>query len=332
MGSWNTLIYQSFVFVALTAFLAVFAPADAKLWVAVCGIACLVLFLAFSFWRHKEIRRLASQIDEVLHNGRSLDFTSYREGDVAVLANELGKMVARLSRLSDSLSKERNALADALADISHQTRTPLTAISLRLPAIEAAEDPRERKRLVRELESMIERMSWLQTTLLKIAKVDAGAIHVERRKVLVDEIVQRAIKPLEPSFDLRDISLLVELDEDVAFQGDLLWSAEAIQNIAKNCMEHTPAGGAVRIKASENALATTIIITDTGAGFAEADLPHLFDRFYRGTNANAPEKEGFGIGLSLAQSLISVQGGTIRAGNSAEGGARFQIAFPKITV
>lgn len=332
MGSWNTLIYQSFVFVALTAFLAVFAPADAKLWVAVCGIACLVLFLVFSFWRHKEIRRLASQIDEVLHNGRSLDFTSYREGDVAVLANELGKMVARLSRLSDSLSKERNALADALADISHQTRTPLTAISLRLPAIEAAEDPRERKRLVRELESMIERMSWLQTTLLKIAKVDAGAIHVERRKVLVDEIVQRAIKPLEPSFDLRDITLLVELDEDVAFQGDLLWSAEAIQNIAKNCMEHTPAGGAVRIKASENALATTIIITDTGAGFAEADLPHLFDRFYRGTNANAPEKEGFGIGLSLAQSLISVQGGTIRAGNSAEGGARFQIAFPKITV
>lgn len=332
MGSWNTLIYQSFVFVALTAFLAVFAPADAKLWVAVCGIACLVLFLAFSFWRHKEIRRLASQIDEVLHNGRSLDFTSYREGDVAVLANELGKMVARLSRLSDSLSKERNALADALADISHQTRTPLTAISLRLPAIEAAEDPRERKRLVRELESMIERMSWLQTTLLKIAKVDAGAIHVERRKVLVDEIVQRAIKPLEPSFDLRDITLLVELDEDVAFQGDLLWSAEAIQNIAKNCMEHTPAGGTVRIKASENALATTIIITDTGAGFAEADLPHLFDRFYRGTNANAPEKEGFGIGLSLAQSLISVQGGTIRAGNSAEGGARFQIAFPKITV
>lgn len=332
MGSWNTLIYQSFVFVALTAFLAVFAPADAKLWVAVCGLVCLVLFLAFSFWRHKEIRRLASQIDEVLHNGRSLDFTSYREGDVAVLANELGKMVARLSRLSDSLSKERNALADALADISHQTRTPLTAISLRLPAIEAAEDPRERKRLVRELESMIERMSWLQTTLLKIAKVDAGAIHVERRKVLVDEIVQRAIKPLEPSFDLRDITLLVELDEDVAFQGDLLWSAEAIQNIAKNCMEHTPAGGAVRIKASENALATTIIITDTGAGFAEADLPHLFDRFYRGTNANAPEKEGFGIGLSLAQSLISVQGGTIRAGNSAEGGARFQIAFPKITV
>ncbi len=332
MGSWNTLIYQSFVFVALTAFLAVFAPADAKLWVAVCGLACLVLFLAFSFWRHKEIRRLASQIDEVLHNGRSLDFTSYREGDVAVLANELGKMVARLSRLSDSLSKERNALADALADISHQTRTPLTAISLRLPAIEVAEDPRERKRLVRELESMIERMSWLQTTLLKIAKVDAGAIHVERRKVLVDEIVQRAIKPLEPSFDLRDITLLVELDEDVAFQGDLLWSAEAIQNIAKNCMEHTPAGGAVRIKASENALATTIIITDTGAGFAEVDLPHLFDRFYRGTNANEPEKEGFGIGLSLAQSLISVQGGTIRAGNSAEGGARFQIAFPKITV
>jgi signal transduction histidine kinase len=332
MGSWNTLIFQSLFFGALTVFFVAFAPPEARPWIAACGLACLVLFIVLSFRRHKEIRRLAAQIDKVLHNGRSIDFTSYREGDVAVLANELGKMVARLSRLSDSLSKERNALADALADISHQTRTPLTAISLRLPTIEAEEDPRERKRLLRELESMIERMSWLQTTLLKIAKVDAGAIHVEQREVFAAEAVRRAIAPLEPSFDLRDIALEVELDEKATFQGDLLWSAEAIQNIAKNCMEHTPAGGMVRIKASENALATTIVITDTGAGFAEADLPYLFDRFYRGANANAPEQEGFGIGLALAQSLISVQGGTIRANNTAEGGARFQIAFPKITV
>lgn len=332
MGSWNTLVYQSLAFIAITVLLVVFSPGEAKLWVASCGAACLTLFIVFSIWRHKEIRRLAGQIDEVLHNGRSIDLASYREGDVAVLANELGKMVARLSRLSNSLSKERNALADALADISHQTRTPLTAISLRLPVIEAAEDASERKRLVRELESMIERMSWLQTTLLKIAKADAGAIHVEQRTVSAAEAIQRALAPLEPSFDLRDIALIVELEGDATFQGDLLWSAEAIQNIAKNCMEHTPAGGMVRIRASENALATTIVITDTGAGFAEADLPHLFERFYRGSNANAPTQEGFGIGLSLAQSLISVQGGTIRAGNAAEGGARFQIAFPKITV
>lgn len=97
-------------------------------------------------------------------------------------------------------------------------------------------------------------------------------------------------------------------------------------------MEHTPAGGSVIITADENALATTITITDSSAGFDEADLPHLFERFYRGTNVNAPQAEGFGIGLSLAQSLISVQGGTLRAENALNGGARFQIAFPKLIV
>lgn len=332
MGSWNTFIYQSLAFVIVIALASICAPGEAKPWIVICGAACLALFVVFSLWRHREIRRLAGQIDEVLHNGRSINLTSYREGDVAVLANELGKMVARLSRLSDSLSKERNALADALADISHQTRTPLTAIGLRLPAIENADDPAERKRLVRELESMIERMSWLQTTLLKIAKADAGAIHVEAREVFAAEAIQRAVLPLEPSFDLRDITLVLESDERASFQGDLLWTAEAIQNITKNCMEHTPAGGTVRITANENALATTITVTDTGAGFTDDDLPHVFERFYRGTNANAPTQEGFGIGLALAQSLISVQGGTIRASNAAEGGACFQIAFPKITV
>lgn len=332
MGSWNTFICQSLAFVIVIALASICAPGEAKPWIVICGAACLALFIAFSLWRHREIRRLAGQIDEVLHNGRSINLTSYREGDVAVLANELGKMVTRLSRLSDSLSKERNALADALADISHQTRTPLTAIGLRLPAIENADDPAERKRLVRELESMIERMSWLQTTLLKIAKADAGAIHVEAREVFAAEAIQRAVLPLEPSFDLRDITLVLESDERASFQGDLLWTAEAIQNIAKNCMEHTPAGGTVRITANENALATIITVTDTGAGFTDDDLPHVFERFYRGTSAIASTQEGFGIGLALAQSLISVQGGTIRASNAAEGGACFQIAFPKITV
>lgn len=332
MGSWRTLLYQTLAFAGAIAVFILLAPDDARLWVAICGMICIVLFLAFSLWRHKELRDLAARVDEVLHQGRSLDLTHYREGDIAVLANELGKMVARLSRLSETLSDERNALADALADISHQIRTPLTAISLRLPAIENADDPLERKRLVRELETMIERMAWLQTTLLKIAKADANAIHVEQREVHASEVVERAVLPLEASFDLHDITLVRDLDKAATFQGDLSWSVEALQNVIKNCMEHTPAGGSVTIVAQEDALATTITVTDTGAGFSADDLPHLFERFYRGTNANDASNEGFGIGLALARSLISVQGGTIRAYNAPEGGACFKIAFPKLIV
>lgn len=332
MGSWGTLLKQCIAIAVAVAIVACIAPSDARLWVVVCGLVSLALFICFSLWRYKEIRDLAAQIDTVLHSGRAIDLTTYREGDVAVLANELGKMVARLARLSDSLTKERNALADALADISHQIRTPLTAISLRLPAIEQADDSLERKRLVRELETMIERLSWLQTTLLKIAKADAGAIHVERQDLLASEVIDRALAPLEASFDLRGIEIVRNMDASATFTGDLLWSAEALQNILKNCMEHTPSGGTVTIVAREDAIATSIIISDSGPGIAEEDLPHLFERFYRGTNDDSSAPDGFGIGLALARSLISIQGGAVRADNVSEGGACFRITFPKLIV
>ena len=374
--------------VALMAVLAWAAPSEAKPWVAGTGAVLLAVFLVVSLYRHRQIRRLAEEIDEVLHSGRTVGFSNCREGDVAVLANELSKMVSRLSRTRDQLSRERNALADSLADVSHQIRTPLTAITLMLPVVERADDARERKRAVRELESMIERVSWLVTTLLKIAKVDAGAMHVEQREVRGAEVARRAVAPLATAMDLRDVNLVLELDETATFQGDAPWTAEAVENIAKNCMEHTPPGGTVTVAVSEDALATTIAVSDTGPGIAPEDLPHIFERFYRGRglvpaspelapegatevapyrrlrskpsrlentdptdrmqvdpvggdlgrpwaddNGNdARQPAGFGIGLSLAQALVSAQGGTLRASNNPAGGARFEIAFPKLVV
>lgn len=320
---------------ALVAVLAWAAPSEVKPWVAGTGAVLLAVFLVVSLYRHRQIRRLAEEIDEVLHSGRTVDFSNCREGDVAVLANELSKMVSRLSRTRDQLARERNALADSLADVSHQIRTPLTAITLMLPVVERADDARERKRAVRELESMIERVSWLVTTLLKIAKVDAGATHVEQREVRAAEVARRAVAPLATAMDLRDVNLVLELDETATFQGDAPWTAEAVENIAKNCMEHTPPGGTVTVAVSEDALATTIAVSDTGPGIAPEDLPHIFERFYRGgavEEANVAQPAGFGIGLSLAQALVSAQGGTLRASNNPDGGARFEIAFPKLVV
>ena len=344
MGSRSALVRQCAVLVVVIAAFVWAAPVDAKPWLAGLGAVALGFFLAISLRRHREVSRLAEEVDEVLHSGRRVDFSNCREGDVAVLANELGKMTSRLARTSEQLSEERNALADSLADVSHQIRTPLTAITLMLPVVERADDARERKRAVRELEAMIERVSWLVTTLLKIAKVDAGAMRVERREVRAADVVHRAVAPLEAAMDLRDVALVLSLDAGATFHGDAPWSAEAVENIVKNCMEHTPAGGTVYVVASEDALATTITVDDTGTGIAPEDLPHIFDRFYRGGGeaattaeaAAAPEDArqpaGFGIGLSLAQALVSAQGGTLRAANNAHGGAHFEIAFPKLVV
>lgn len=316
---------------------------------AAAGFALTVLFVGISLARYRQIARLAAEIDEVLHSGRAVDFSNCREGDLAVLESELSKLVARLARANADLETEKRALADALADVSHQIRTPLTAASLVVGKLERADDAAARRRVCRELESHVDRVSWLVTTLLKIAKLDAGALSFDTAPTRVRTVVERAVAPLAATFDLHDVVLRIDV-ADESFEGDARWTAEAVENVVKNCLEHTPAGGEVRVRASEDALAMRVVVEDSGPGIAPEDLPHVFERFYRGRrdaqvassaslspgdagDASAPSRlEGFGIGLSLAQAIVSAQGGTLRASNRAEGGASFEITFPKLVV
>lgn len=335
MGSYSTLIRQSAVLVALVTAVAVLCAVAGSTaavpWVCAVGVVALLFFVVVSVRRHREVARLAAEIDEVLYEGRHIDFSTCREGDVAVLSSELAKMVARLTRTATQLDEERGALSDALADISHQVRTPLTAMNLMLPAIERADDPAERRALTRRLERMIDRVGWLVTALLRIARLDAGAMTMEKRPVNAATMIERAVAPLRTAYDVRGIELAIQVKGDASFLGDERWSAEALENIAKNCMEHTPEGGQVTITAEEDALATTIVVVDSGPGIAAEDLPHVFERFYRRNSGN-DEAEGFGIGLALTRALIAAQGGVVRAANDPDQGARFEIAFPKLIV
>ena len=140
MGSSRTFTWQCIALVAIVVVFALVAPVESKFWVMLTGLPAAAFFIVVSLARHQQIKRLAGEIDEVLHNGRRIDFSTSSEGDVAVLTNELQKMVARLARTTEQLEAERNALANSLADISHQIRTPLTAITLMLPSIERAEE------------------------------------------------------------------------------------------------------------------------------------------------------------------------------------------------
>lgn len=310
----------------------VFAGTAAGLAACAASLAACALFCVFSFLRYREIMRLASEIDEVLHGGRRVDFTDCREGDVAVLRNEVSKMTVRLSRTAEQLDTEKNALAEALADVSHQIRTPLTAIELMVPIIERADGEEERARRLHELESMVDRVSWLVTSLLKMARFDAGAARLQKRSVDAATVARAAVEPLAIALDIRGIECSIDADGVTRFEGDQAWTTEAVGNIVKNCMEHTPTGGAIAIRVTEDTVAVRISVSDTGPGISDEDLPHVFERFYRGSPTITRKQQGFGIGLALAQSYISAQGGTLRASNQDTGGARFDITFPKMTV
>lgn len=284
------------------------------------------IFCVFTKARYKSIARISDQIDLVLHNVEHLFISDSEEGELSILSSEIQKMTLRIREQNDTLKKEKEHLADSLADIAHQLRTPLTSVNLILSLLANSSDEKERKAFVRETEELLVKMDWLLTSLLKLSRLDAGVVAFQCQQVDVREMVSAAVRPLAISMELRTIDLTVDVPEGMVIKGDAGWLSEALQNIIKNCMESTGEGGKIEIHCAENPLFAEITIHDSGKGFEKEDLSHLFDRFYRGNNENAA---GYGIGLALCKMILTRQDGTITAKNHPQGGASFIIRFPK---
>ncbi len=283
-------------------------------------------FFAFTKARYKSIARISDQIDLVLHNADHLYIGESDEGELSILQSEITKMTLRIREQNDALKKEKEHLADSLADIAHQLRTPLTSVNLILSLLENNPDENERKALIRETKELFVQMDWLLTSLLKLSRLDAGIVVFQSEQIDVNALVCAALRPFLISMELHGIALQTDVPEGIIIQGDFGWLSEAIQNIIKNCIESAGENGKIEIVCRSNPLFTEIAIHDSGAGFEKEDLPCLFDRFYRGKNAGAT---GYGIGLALCKMIITRQGGTITAKNHPQGGAIFTIRFPK---
>ena len=278
----------------------------------------------------KSLRRLSGEMDRILHGSGELVLGNYEEGEISILRDEIYKMTVRLREQSETLTEDKEALADSLADISHQIRTPLTTLNLMTARMmQEGDDPEQRKRILREMNRMLERIEWLITALLKISKLDAGAICLEPADISMEGFLKKVMEPFEFQMDLRDQRCRIEGAEGMTFTADEAWTMEAVRNVVKNSLEYTPDGKALEISCVNNPLYTEISVCDSGPGIDPEDLPHLFDRFYKGKNAGS---SSFGIGLALAQSIMSRQNGVIRAENRKEGGSRFRIRFYKQTI
>lgn len=284
------------------------------------------VFFTFTKERYKSIAKISDQIDLVLYNADHLYIAECDEGELSILQSEIKKMTLRIREQNDALKKEKKHLADSLADIAHQLRTPLTSVNLILSLLENNYDENDRKALIRETKELFVQMDWLLNSLLKLSRLDAGIVVFQRENIDVNKLICTALRPLLIPMELHDTTLKVDVPKKIIIQGDFGWLSEAIQNILKNCMESAGENGKIEIGCTDNPLFSEITIHDNGKGFEKEDLPCLFDRFYRGKNSSAT---GYGIGLALCKIIITRQGGTISAKNHVQGGAIFSIRFPK---
>lgn len=300
----------------------------AGLTVVVLSLLLMLIFCIGTYKRYRRIASLADAINQVLHGDNSIDFDNYSEGELSILHSEIYKMTVRLREQQQKLLSDKEYLADSLADISHQIRTPLTSINLLVERLSASGLTDEcRHQLTNELYGLLDRIDWLITTLLKISKLDAGTVQFNKDTVSLEMLINKSCAPLLIPVELRGQELIICAEGN--FYGDSAWTSEAVGNIVKNCMEHTPDGGKIEIEAAENALYSEIVIKDNGTGISPEDLPHIFERFYKGKDSDG---KSFGIGLALSRMIIAGQKGTVKAENRKNTGAMFTLRFYKGTV
>lgn len=283
------------------------------------------LYEAQLYRRRQTAKRLCDEIDRILRGEDRIDFDEYREGELSVLAAEIHKMTVRLREQNAALRKEKQFAKEALEDISHQLRTPLTSVMMILglmggPGLTEA----ERMDYLRELYELLSRMKWLIETMLSLSRIEADAVRFAREPVSCRALIDRAVETVSVTAELKGVEIQSDLNGEPGFVGDLRYTAEALVNLLKNAIEHTPPGGTVTVTAKGTVGSTVITIADTGEGIPEAELPYIFERFRRATEYI---KNGFGIGLAFAKKVISAQDGSLKAANRSTGGAVFTIRF-----
>ncbi|MRX74268.1 sensor histidine kinase [Bacillus lacus] len=297
--------------------------------IAVGLTAALIIASAviFTWRRYKKLEKLADYLRIISSGEYSLDVRDNEEGELSILKNEIYKVTLRLSEQGLQLQRDKSKLTDAISDISHQLKTPLTSMMMMSDLLQNMDLEREkRSEFTRNITVQLERMDWLVSSLLKLSKMDAGTLIFKKEPVLVADLVKRAAEPVAIPMEVKEQTLFVSGDEGASFLGDANWTAEALINILKNCVEHTPQGGSITITFEENPLYTMIKINDNGKGISKNDLPYIFKRFYKGENAG---EDSVGIGLAMSYSIVKSQSGDIEVDSECGSGSSFCIKFYK---
>ncbi|MCR5501400.1 MAG: HAMP domain-containing histidine kinase [Lachnospiraceae bacterium] len=306
----------------------VFGGVPACLLILLLGTLLTALFAGLTKRRYGDIEALNSYLSKVLAGEEAPDIIDQEEGELSILKTNIYKATSTLQYQKEILAGDKAALSNAIADISHQLKTPLTSMIVMNDLLKTEEDKGKRAEFLKTQSDQFDRMNWLIQTLLKLSKIDAGTIVMNPEEIGTDTLIKEVMRPFEVQMELKNISLRKPVSGTV-IRCDGNWTVEALQNIVKNCIEHMDDGGQLSISANDTNLYTEILIKDTGCGIAQEDLPHIFERFYKGKNAG---KDSVGIGLALAKTIIESQRGTISVESKEGAGTVFSVRIYKTII
>lgn len=288
-------------------------------------IIVTILIINYKNKKSKKIENIINYIEEINKKNYNLKIEENTEDELSNLTNELYKITIMLKEQAELSKKDKNVLQRSLEDISHQIKTPLTSISIMLDNIK--ENPQmdlhTRQEFIYEISRQIEWINWLVISLLKLSKLDSNTVDFKHEEINAENLINNVIKNLAIPLDIKQQSVIVTGNNET-FIGDYNWELEALTNIVKNCIEHTPENKKIYINCEKNNFNTKIVIRDEGNGIDREDIKHIFERFYKGKNSS---ENSVGIGLALSKSIIEKDNGYILCTSEVGKGTNFEIKY-----
>lgn len=287
-----------------------------------------IIFFKYNHSESKKINEITKYIEEINRGNYKLNIEENTEDELSILKNELYKITIMLKEVAENSQKDKTTLKDSLSDISHQIKTPITSILIMLDNILSDENMPEdiKKDFIKDIKREIINIKFLVESILKLSKIDSNSIKFIKKEVLIKDIINEAVKNVSMLSELKNIEIIVSGDDSIKTICDLKWQVEAITNILKNCIEHSYENRKIYINYNQNNMYTELKIEDNGTGIDAKDLPHIFERFYKGKNSSS---DSVGIGLALSKSIIESNNGYIQVDSKLNKGTTFIIKYLK---
>ena len=293
----------------------------------VCSMMFVIILLVYSRSVQRRNRILTDYVSEINRGNYDLMPKENTEDEYSVLRNEIYKTTVTLREAAFNKARDKENLKNSISDISHQLKTPLTSIGIMLDGIITDEDMPEdvRREFLADIKKNTDHISFLVQSLLKLSQLEADSINMKKENVSVQKLFKSCIEKTEIIADIHDTTVIVEAKADVTICCDEKWTTEALTNIIKNCIEHSYKNGRVILSAENTGLYKCIRIKDNGTGIDRKDIPHIFERFYKGKNT---DKNSIGIGLALSKAILDKQNALIRVSSEPRIGTEFTILVP----